>query len=695
MSEYPLTEVAPTERETPLVLVVDSDNVICGMLKKALLGNEYEVIEACNGAEAVESFRDARPDMVLMNALMPVMNGFEACEAMRGIDAEPGVPIIMLTGLDDLSSVDRAFEAGASDFITKPIDWSLFNQRIRYALRCRRLDFALRKKHHRVRYASRAARLGYWEWDLKTGCFHIPAEAQAMLGIELKDDAVLDDLLAFVAADEKDRVRQAFIDAAESGNNFAMEYRMTGGHKECPVYQLGEVIDDDDGKPAQVRGSIQDIGAFKRTDDLILHQAYHDLLTDLPNQALLKERLDHALKVAEHAHARVAVILLDIDRFQSINQSLGHEAGNELLVEFAGLLNRFVQEGDTVSRISGDEFALLLESIYDLEEINDVIRRIRGALKDNAFDIAGEQVYVTVGMGVAIYPDDEMDADHLMRSANAAMRKAKSLGGDQSFFYTSGMNRRIHDRLRLEGDLRQALEEHRLELYYQPQVDVETRRIVSVEALVRWHHERHGVISPIRFIPLAEETGLIQPLGQWALREAIKQTSAWHAKNHKLICGINLSAKQFRQQELVGSVRDLLQEFNLPPQYIDLEITETVAIQDAENSIRKMHELKALGVNLSMDDFGSGYSSLSYLHRFPLDVLKIDRSFVKDIKEQGEDGAIARAVIAMARSMNLEVIAEGVENETQFEFLKAHGCHRVQGFLVSKPVTAGELEKLL
>ena len=696
MPDHVPMEVTLSERDTPLILVVDDDIVIRSMLKKSLERHQYDVIEAPNGAEAVELFREHRPDMVLLDVLMPVMNGYEACDAIRAIDPEQTVPVIMLTGLDDMTSVDRAFESGATDFITKPINWSLFTQRIRYAFRARSMDFALRKNQYRMRHAIKVARLGYWDWDINTNHFFIPETVSQMLGLAISEKPSLDELLKFIPEEEQDKVKQAFIDARENGMGFVLEHRViSSDHREHHVYQQCDVVRDDHGKASYALGTIQDITSIKRAEDLILHQAYHDILTDLPNQALFNDRLDHALKVAEHANTHVAVVLIDIDRFQLINESLGHDTGNVMLVEFAGFLNQFVQEGDTVSRISGNEFALLLESIISVEEIEEVIRRIRQSLKDNAFGLAGERVFITASMGVAIYPNDDIDPDNLMQCANTAMRKAKSLGGDQEFFYTSGMNRRVHDRLRLESDLRAALENNALELYYQPQVDANTRQIVSMEALVRWNHPDHGLVSPIRFIPLAEETGLIRPLGKWVLREAIQQTRRWHDKGHILRVGINLSAKQFMQSDLVDCVQQYIREFNLPPQYIDLEITETVAMQDAESSIQKMHELKKLGINLSMDDFGTGYSSLSYLHQFPLDVLKIDRSFVKDIQGDQDDGAIARAVIAMAQSMELEVIAEGVETEEQFAFLKRYGCHIIQGYLISKPLSASEFEKLL
>jgi len=684
------------ERKTPLILVVDDDIVIRTMLMKALQKQDYDIIEAPNGAEGIELFRQQRPDLVLLDVLMPVMNGFEACLEMRVIDPECTVPIIMLTGLDDVASVDKSFDAGATDFISKPINWSLFTQRVRYALKSRDMDFELRKNRHRVDHALKVAMLGYWDWDLKADKFTFPAGVLEMLGIDRNKDITFEQLVNYIPEEDQDRVIHAFNDARNRGTQFVLEHRIHGtDNKERYVYQQCDVIMGDDKKPHYILGTIQDITSLKRAEDMILHQAYHDLLTDLPNQTLFKERLTHAIKVAEHSNHQVAVVLMDIDRFQLINDSLGQDIGNELLVAFAGFLIGFMNEGDTVARISGNEFALLIESATSTEEISQTIRHLNQALKDNSFDLCDQQVVVSLSLGVSIYPDDERDAGELIHCASAAMRKAKGLGGDQEHFYTSNMNRRVDDRLRMEADLRNAIENNELELFYQPQVNAQTREITASEALVRWRHKEHGLVPPIRFIPLAEETGLIQPLGHYVLEQAIKQTKQWNQQGHNLSVGINLSARQFIQADLVSQIQQLIKQYDLNPENIDLEITESIAMQDAENSINKMHQLKELGVKLSMDDFGTGYSSLSYLHQFPLDVLKIDRSFVKDIMGNSEDGAIARAVIAMAHSMSLKVVAEGVETEEQYQFLKQHNCEVIQGYLISKPVSAEEFEKLL
>ncbi len=691
-----LSSLIIAERKTPLLLVIDDDIVIRTMLMRALQKQGYDTMEAPNGAEGIELFRQHNPDLVLLDVLMPVMNGFEACHIMRDLDPERIVPIIMLTGLDDVVSVDKAFDAGATDFISKPINWSLFTQRVRYALKSREMDFELRKNRHRVNHALKVARLGYWDWDLKTGEFTLPLGVLDMLGIDRSQKFSFEDLLSYIPNDDRDRVVHAFEDARERGTRFVLEHRiLSADHKERYVYQQCDVIMDEDKKPRYILGTIQDITALKRAEDMILHQAYHDLLTDLPNQTLFNERLTHAIKVAEHAGNQIAVVLLDIDRFQLINDSLGHDIGNELLVAFAGFLSSFVKEGDTVARIAGNEFAVLIESAPSTEKINEIISRLRQTLKEKVFDLGSQKVIITMSIGIAVYPDDELEMSDLIQSASTAMRKAKKLGGDQEYFYTRELNRRVDDRLRMENELRSAIENNELELFYQPQIDARTKKIVASEALVRWHHKDQGLVLPIRFIPLAEKTGLILPLGYFVLEQSIKQTKQWNDKGHDISVGINLSARQFMQADLVEQVETLIDKYGIKLTNVDLEITESIAMTDAENSINKMHQLKELGVKLSMDDFGTGYSSLSYLHQFPLDVLKIDRSFVKDIVGHAEDGAIARAVIAMAHSMNLKVIAEGVETKSQQTFLAEHGCDVMQGYLFSKPIPADEFEKLL
>jgi diguanylate cyclase (GGDEF)-like protein len=473
------------------------------------------VVEAVNGVEAVELFRKLHPDLVLLDVMMPVMDGFAACAAMRELDPERTVPIIMLTGLDDVTSVDRAFDAGSTDFITKPINWSLFSQRVRYALHTRDLDFDLRKSQMRIRHALQVAKLGYWDWDVRNDYFFMPPDVLRMLGIESSNlNFTLQSMLGYVVDEERDMVQEALLQARDAGQRFELHHRIkVNKHAERYLFQQAEVVLDDAGKTRYVLGTVQDVTAMKQARDKIEYQTYHDQLTDLPNQVRLNDRLVHAIKVAESSDNKVALVILDIDRFQLINESLGHDVGNTLLVLFAGFLRNFVQEGDTIARVGGNEFAILLESFADIKKVHDLIRNIRTSLNENKFILPGEQVFIGVSMGVALFPDDSVDASELMKCGNAAMRKAKAQGGNQECFYTIDMNRRVHDRLRMENDLRSALDNNLLKLHYQPQVETVTRRIVGMEALVRWQHPEHGLIPPIRFIPLAEETGLIRQLG--------------------------------------------------------------------------------------------------------------------------------------------------------------------------------------
>lgn len=696
MKETVQLELTVAERHTPLVLVVDDDTVMRLMLRKALETEGYDVIEATNGIAAAELFKECNPDLVLLDVVMPLMNGFDACSLMRESDPHNITPIIILTGNDDIASIDQGFTHGATDFITKPVNWELFNQRIRYVLHAKNMDIALRESQYKIQHALKAARLGYWDMDFSNDRIHLPDDVREMLSMGGNAYMNVDEFYSLVNDEDVEKVKYAFNQALNSVAGFSVEYRIKGlDNKERYVFQQCDVIQDDNKQVKFLLGTIQDITALKRAEEMILHQAYHDGLTNLPNQALFKERLSHALKVSEHLKNRNAVLKLDIDRFKIINESLGHDAGDMLLVQIASVLSHLVQESDTVSRISADEFAILLEGIQSQEEINHVIQSIRDAFAEKHFDLNGERVHISSSIGIAISPDDAIKADSLVQCANKAMRRAKTQGGNHECFYSPDMDKRAHDRLAMERDLRNALIKDELEIFYQPQVDVKSKKIVSVEALVRWNHPEHGQISPVRFIPLAEETGLIRELGRWVLNQAVLQTRLWHERGFPLRVGVNLSAKQFLQDDLVDNVASILKKHQLEEKYLDLEITERIAMQDAANSINKMHQLKQLGINMSMDDFGTGYSSLSFLSEFPLDVLKIDQSFVRGITGKEGEGAIAGAVIAMAKSMGLEVIAEGVESDIQFEFLKWNGCDYVQGYLISEPLSAKAMDEFL
>jgi diguanylate cyclase (GGDEF)-like protein len=426
----------------------------------------------------------------------------------------------------------------------------------------------------------------------------------------------------------------------------------------------------------------------------IEHLAYHDALTGLPNRPLFVDRLIVSIAQAHRNNAKLAVLFLDLDRFKDINDSLGHTLGDSMLKSVAERIRRCVREGDTVARFGGDEFTLLIPRVDHVEDAAKIAQKIIETLKI-PFLIQEHELFVTTSIGISLFPEDGLDPETLVRNADTAMYRAKEQGRDNYQLYAPAMNARALERLALENMLRKALSHQELVLYYQPLVDTETRAITGVEALIRWNHPERGLLLPAHFISVAELSGLILPIGQWVLRTACRQIRAWERHHDALTVSVNLSARQFQQSDLVEQVRSAILETGIEPWRLQLEITESNAMQNAENTIYTLRELKALGVRIAMDDFGTGYSSLSYLKRFPIDTLKLDASFINDVTTDASDAAIVSGVIAMAHSLHIEVVAEGVETEAQLEFLMHHHCDVIQGYLFSVPLPADDVERFL
>ncbi len=421
----------------------------------------------------------------------------------------------------------------------------------------------------------------------------------------------------------------------------------------------------------------------------------HDALTDLPNRTSFYVRLRQAMQRAVKNETRAAVLLLDLDRFKNINESLGHDLGDRILCEVAKRLCLCLRDTDMVARAGGDEFVIILEGIQDLTHIDVVARKVMTALSP-LIELDGYQLFVTGSLGISVFPEDGADAATLMKAADISLFRAKDNGRNTYQFYTPDMSARSREMLLLESSLRKGIEQEQLVLHYQPQIDLFTGHITGMEALVRWNHPQRGMISPADFIPLAEETGLIVPMGEWVLREACRQNRHWQQLGFSPIrMTVNISARQFLKGDLVQMIADTLEETRLDSRYLELEITESMIMNDVESAIFIMAQLAELGVNLAIDDFGTGYSSLAHLKRFPLTTLKIDRAFVKDLTTNDEDEAIVRAIVALAHSLNLQVIAEGIETAEQCQFLKEHGCEQGQGFLFSKPQAAGKIRGFL
>lgn len=442
-------------------------------------------------------------------------------------------------------------------------------------------------------------------------------------------------------------------------------------------------------------GLFTDLTKSINNSQQIQNHAYYDMLTNLPNRILLHDRLTFMVNHAKRNKQNMAILLMDLNRFKLINDTLGFSAGDSLLQTIANRLKSCLRDVDGVFRLGDDEFAILLEEIAQPQDAARVAKRLL-AVSSLPFQFYDHELYVTVSIGISIFPTDGEDVEVLLKNAEAAMNRAKELGINNYQHYMPTMNARAFEQLTLEHNLRKALKKDQFLVYYQPQIDMRTQKIIGAEALVRWQHPELGMISPAQFIPIAEETGLILPLGEWVLRTACQQAKNWYDQlGTRFIISVNLSTRQFQQQDLVSTVDRSLQDTKLPPELLELEITETLGMKNPELTLKTLHELKSMGIHIAIDDFGTGYSSLSYLKRFPIDTLKIDRSFVSDINGDSNDGAIVVAVIALAHSLKLKVIAEGVETSEQADYLLDHGCERIQGYIFSPPVPAQDFESII
>ncbi|MGJ9419877.1 EAL domain-containing protein [Massilia sp. CMS3.1] len=457
----------------------------------------------------------------------------------------------------------------------------------------------------------------------------------------------------------------------------------------------GEPVFDEFGQFDGYRGTGSDITERKLTEQRVHHVAQHDALTGLPNRSLLHDRLGQAVAYAARSGNPVWVMLIDLDRFKFVNDSMGHKAGDVLLMTVAARLRASLRDADTVARLSGDEFVVIASESGDQQLTPEVVGRVMSAVAQPVM-LGTKEFFVTCSIGVAVYPSESTDADTLIEHADIAMYRAKKLGRNNFQFYTPAMNEESLERVRIESALRNAVERDEFVLYYQPQVDIKTGKICGMEALIRWQHPELGMVPPGRFISIAEETGMIVAIGAWVLRTACAQNKAWQdAGFDKLRVAVNLSARQFGAADLIENLAAVLHDTGLEPKYLEIELTESLFMSDITPAVELLHRMKALGVNLSIDDFGTGYSSLSYLSRFPIDVLKIDRSFVADITRDANDEAIVTSIIALAHNLKLAVIAEGVETGEQLDYLRRHGCDEMQGYYFSKPLPAHEFEQLL
>jgi len=692
------------------ILVVDDDRGGRRLTRATLERAGFEVVEAQDGLQALDVMQAEMPDLVLMDVSMPVMDGFTACAELRKTPDGARVPVVMMTGLDDVESIERAFAVGANDFITKPINWPILAHRVQYMLRASAAIHSLNQNQHRLSNAQRIGEMGDWEWDVGQDRVFPSEQARRIFGHPTAWDALqLDGFLTTVHPEDADRVRQACERAIANGDAFAIEHRIIqiGGTLRHVHQQVEVTAHDESGRALKLAGAVHDITQRKDAEEQIRRLAYYDTLTGLPNRLLFSEELVKAIAHAERHAQQVAIMFIDLDHFKRVNDTLGHGAGDELLRAVSSRLAKSIRaadavgraagdpNGNTIARLGGDEFIVMLSDVHGVADAAAVARRLVTALNEPV-TVQGTELYVSGSVGVSMYPIDGTDIDALLMNADTAMYRAKEAGRGGFQFYDASMNARALDRLVMESMLRRALERSEFMLHYQPRVELATGRIVGAEALIRWQHPERGLVPPIEFITLAEGANLVIPIGEWAIGAACRQLAAWRtAGMGPISVAVNLSATHLRERSLPDLVQRTLEEYGLPPSSLEIEVTESVLMADPELCVENARRLSALGVGLSIDDFGTGYSSLSYLKRLPITSLKIDQSFVRDLATDPDDAAIITAIIAMAHSLKLRVIAEGVETEAQRAFLQAQQCDEFQGFLVSTAVEASAFAHLL
>ncbi|NIR59976.1 MAG: EAL domain-containing protein [Gammaproteobacteria bacterium] len=556
---------------------------------------------------------------------------------------------------------------------------------------------ALQRSEARLAEAQHIARVGSWEWDFASDELHWSDQTFRIFGYQAREfTPTYESFLSAVHPDDRERVERAVRAAIDVHEPYGVDHRIVRPNGAVRiVHEQGWIHLDGDGKPARMAGTVQDITERKAAEDQLAYMAYHDALTGLPNRALLRDRLEHALERAERIGHQVGLVFLDLDCFKTVNDSLGHAAGDRLLVAVGRRLGAVIRRGDTLARLGGDEFTILLEEIEDADQVAAVVNKLRQACQE-PFDVEAAELFVTASMGVSVFPDDGRDAETLMKNADAAMYRAKDLGRDACHFFSEELERHAQERLVIETGLRRAIDREELELCYQPLIELATGRIVGLEALARWHHPTLGTVEPEQFIPVAEETGLIEPIGRWVLTTACRQLRAWDdAGLPPVRMLVNLSVRQLRHGDLAGEVERALAEADLPAGRLGLEVTESLLLVDDTPARRTLERLQALDVHIAIDDFGTGHSALAYLKRFSIDSLKIDRAFVRDVTVDPNDAAIIEAIIAMARKLDLRVVAEGVETYEQEQALRGFGCDLVQGFLYSAPLAAEKIPALL
>jgi diguanylate cyclase (GGDEF)-like protein/PAS domain S-box-containing protein len=722
------------------ILVVDDDPAFSLALRQLLERENHDVFTADDGRSGLQTAQQEKPDLYIIDVGLPDTDGFDLCKRIKADPELRYSPVVMLTGLIGHEAHIRAMQSGANDFLTKPFDWSVFRARVSALLKYRRavsalrnarveleqrvqertaelqqsnerlkkeiaererIEHALRESEERYALAARGANDGLWDWNLTSNQIYYSTRWRSMVGFEDKDiSASPDEWFRRVHAEDIGALKVA-VEAHLAANTDYLEheYRMLYNDGTWRwMLCRGMAVRDEAGNVLRMAGSQSDITVRKMAELQLLHNAFHDELTGLPNRALFTDRLGHAMaRTSADGEANLAVLHLDIDRFKIVNDSLGHKVGNQLLIEIGRRLKRSLRPSDTVARLGADEFAILVEDVKSLNDANEIAFAIHEGMKA-PFKLREREVFVTTSVGIVLSKKRYARPEDMLRDSETAMHRAKSQGKARHETFHSGMHAQVVTLMHLEHDLRRAVENKEFIVYYQPIIALAGCRISGFEALVRWKHPERGLVSPGEFLPLAEETDLITPMSLWVLEEAARQLRDWQQRFPRptpLSVSVNLSGRTFAQPGLTAEVARVLAQSQVKPGTLKLEITEGAIMCNAEASEQTLAQLKTMGVPLLVDDFGKGYSSLSYLHQLPIDVLKIDHSFVMNMELGDKNLEIVKTIVALANNLHLQVVAEGVETARQFEIIQQLGCEYAQGYLFAKPAEVATIEKLL
>jgi diguanylate cyclase (GGDEF)-like protein/PAS domain S-box-containing protein len=690
------------------ILIVDDDPQLRKLLEMLLQLKGYQTGVAASGEDALAMIKQAPPDLILLDIMLPGMDGCETASLLKSSAETSSIPIIMLTALTDRDARLRALEAGVEEFLSKPVDRAELWLRVRNLLRLKAIGDLLQRHSQSLESQVRQRTA-----DLQQFRTAMDVTADAIILVNrssvrfIEFNAATTTMLGY----SRDELMQLSPEAMTGTSR----NKLLGLYDDIICGQFADQLIETqlrrkDGSLVQVEirrqayrsdedwiivGVIRDITERKEADKRLLHMAHYDALTGLPNRTLFYSTLQSALAQAEERGWQIAVLFIDLDHFKNVNDTLGHATGDALLCQISNRLMHCVRIRDTVGRLGGDEFGLILVMEDGQKGATAAVDKIREVLRD-PFYLNNHEIPVTVSIGITLYPDDDSSPDTLIKYADTAMYRAKKAGRDNYRFFTTQMNTDVLARLELETALRKAVENQEFILHYQPKIRLSDGSVCGLEALLRWQRPGHGLVSPYAFISILEDTGMIVRVGSWVIATVCKQIAAWqHSGIGPVPVAVNISGRQFNEGELESEVINALAENRIAPRLLELELTESSLMDNTEQTITSLKQLRGHGVTISIDDFGTGYSSLSYLRRFPIDKLKIDIAFIREVTTNPEDAAIALTIIHLAHSLKLEVIAEGVETQEQLDFLLRNQCDQIQGYLFSPPLGLQAIEQLL